>query len=230
MEQGYIKIFRDILEFEWYTEPTTARLYIHLLIKANHKDGFYRGEKVMRGQVYTGRKLLEKETGISQQSIRTSIKKLESTNHLTIDSTKQRSIITLKNYHKFQSSNHQTNQQLTNDQPTTNHKQECNNEKNVKKDFYELWEKYPKKDGKKKALSSYTSANKRGFTKNDVRMAMDNYLAKLDRDKTENQFIKNGGTWFNNWEDWLVVDKQPDKPMGLADQLAAEDRARGIFQ
>ena len=102
----------------------------------NHKDGFYRGELIKRGQVYTGRKLLSIETGLSEQNIKTSLKKLKRTNHITSDSTNHRSIITLKNYNKYQQGNQQTNQQVTSNQPTGNQQvttyNKNNNEKNNK--------------------------------------------------------------------------------------------------
>jgi hypothetical protein len=35
---GWIKIHRSILEWEWYEDTNTFRLFMHLILKANHKD------------------------------------------------------------------------------------------------------------------------------------------------------------------------------------------------
>ena len=133
---GWIKIHRSILEWEWYDDANTCRLFFHLLIIANHKEKSYRGKKVPRGSLLTGRSVLAKQLGLSEQQVRTSLNKLKSTNEITIESTKAGSLVTLMKYSDYQtmdnlptnvSTNISTaeqptsNQQVTNDQPTINH-------------------------------------------------------------------------------------------------------------
>ena len=38
---GWIKIHRQILEWEWYSDTNTFRVFLHLLLKANHKEKKY---------------------------------------------------------------------------------------------------------------------------------------------------------------------------------------------
>lgn len=136
---GWIRLHRSLAEWEWYTDSKTLHLFLHLLIKANHKPVRHRGTVIERGQLLTGRKQLASETGISEQSVRTALTRLKSTNEITIQSTKKFSIITICNYDKYQDTesevnqvNNQTaNQQLTNNQPATNHKQECKEDLNT---------------------------------------------------------------------------------------------------
>lgn len=138
MDNGWIKLHRKFLEWEWYCDSNTMRLFIHLMIRANHKLKSWKGITIKPGQVITGRKKLSEELCLSEQSIRTSLNRLKSTNEITIESTNKYSLITLCNYDSYQSintetnqqNNQQLNQQLTNKQPTTNHKQECKNDKN----------------------------------------------------------------------------------------------------
>ena len=118
--QGYIKLHRELMDWEWYKEPLITRLYVHLILSANHKDNTIRGISVKRGQFLTGRKRLSFDTGISEQTIRTSLNKLKSTSYLTIKSTSQHSIIALRDYDLFQ----RPTSELTNNQPASNHKQE----------------------------------------------------------------------------------------------------------
>jgi hypothetical protein len=87
---------------------------------------------IERGQIVTGRKKLSIQTGMSEQSIRTSINRLKSTNEITIKSTTSFTVITICNYDRYQAGECQTNQQInqqinqqpnqrsTNDQPTIN--------------------------------------------------------------------------------------------------------------
>jgi len=123
--------------------PDMVHLFIHLLLMANHKDGAWQGIKVLRGQVITGRKTLSENTGLSEQSIRTCIKRLKSTNEITSKSTSKFSIITICNYDKYnteksatnQHNNQPANQQSTSNQPAINQQLTTNkNDKNDKND------------------------------------------------------------------------------------------------
>lgn len=87
--QGFIKLHRKILEWEWYNDLNTFKLFVHCLLKANYIDKKWKGKEIKRGSFVSGRIELSKETGISQQSIRTSITKLKSTSNLTIKSTNE---------------------------------------------------------------------------------------------------------------------------------------------
>ena len=65
MSQGWIKLHRQLLEWDWYDDINTKVLFLHLLLKANHKEKKYRGKIIKVGQVMTGRKLLSLETGLT---------------------------------------------------------------------------------------------------------------------------------------------------------------------
>lgn len=119
--QGWIKLHRSIIDWEWFDDANTLSLWIHLLLKANYKDSTWHGVEVKRGSMIAGRIELSKMTGISEQSIRTSLTKLKSTKNITIKSTNKYSVISINNYDRYQDTNQQDNQQLTSNQPATNH-------------------------------------------------------------------------------------------------------------
>lgn len=133
---GWIKIHRKITEWEWYKNPNMVLLYLHLLVSANHKDNTWQGIEVKRGQLVVGRKQLSQNTGISEQSLRTCIKRLKSTNEITIKSTNKYTIITILKYEDYQSIDDKptikSTNKLTNNQPTTN--QQLTTNKNDKND------------------------------------------------------------------------------------------------
>ena len=134
MEEGYIKLHRSILNWEWYQDQNTKSVFIHLLLNANWEDSRFRGMDVPRGSLVCGRKKLSKSLGLSEQEIRTSLEHLKSTNEITIKSTNRFSIITIANWEKYQglreeSTNKSTNN-LTNNQPTSNHIKEYKNIRN----------------------------------------------------------------------------------------------------
>jgi hypothetical protein len=125
---GWIKLHRKILEWEWYSEPTTFRVFLHLMLKANHKDRRFKGIELIKGSVVTSRDILSIETGLSVRQVRTALDKLKSTNEVTIKTSSQGTIIQLVNYDKYQlETNETTNERPTSDQQTTTNK-------NVKKE------------------------------------------------------------------------------------------------
>lgn len=140
---GYIKIHRKLLDWGWYSDPNTFRVFMHLLLTASYEDNEFRGHKIKAGQVVCGRKQLAADLGISEQSVRTALNHLISTSEITIETTNKFSVVTLVNWEKYQlcegqanqQANQQRNQQSTNNQPTTNHTQEIKKVRN-KEDIY----------------------------------------------------------------------------------------------
>jgi len=120
MSDGWVKLHRKMTEWEWYKVPNMFHLFAHLVMTANHEDGRWQGNDVKRGQVITGRKSLSEATGISEQSVRTCLSKLELTKEVSVFSTKKYSVITVCNYDIYQEEKKLVNQVLTNSQPTAN--------------------------------------------------------------------------------------------------------------
>ncbi len=132
---GWIKLHRKVTRWGWYDDANTFRLFMHLLLMANHKDGDWHGIEIKRGQFVTGRKVLAKALKLSERSVRTSLTRLKTTNELTIKTTNRFSIITIVNYNAYNDKNLENDQQ--NDQPTANKRptndQQTTTNKNVKK-------------------------------------------------------------------------------------------------
>jgi DNA-binding transcriptional MerR regulator len=104
-----------------------------MLIKANHKSGKWQGIDIERGQFISSLANISNATGISVQTIRTILKKLEKTNEIELKSTSQYTIVTICKYECYQDENETTNKPITNNQQTTNKQLTTNkNEKNVK--------------------------------------------------------------------------------------------------
>jgi hypothetical protein len=101
MHRGYAKIYRKFLEWEWYSDLNTKALFLHLLLTANHKDKKWKGIDIKKGQVLSGLKTLNADTGLSESKLRTSLKKLKSTGEITVQSTNLYSIITVCNYCEY---------------------------------------------------------------------------------------------------------------------------------
>lgn len=125
---GWIKIHRQILDWEWYSDNNSFRVFMHLILKANHKEKRYKGIELKSGSVITSRDILAFETGLSVQQIRTALDKLKSTNEITIETSSKGTIIQVVKYEKYQL----TTSESTNEQPTSN--QQVTTNKNEKKE------------------------------------------------------------------------------------------------
>ena len=128
--QGFIKLHRQITEWEWYSNINVCRLFIHCLLKANHKDNKWQGIVIERGSFITSIENLAFETGLSGQQIRTALNKLKSTGEITSKTTNRYSVISIKNWNSYQLDNTQDNKQITNKQQTNNKQITTNNNDN----------------------------------------------------------------------------------------------------
>lgn len=220
MNSGWIKLHRQLLNWEWYSDVNVRLLFIHLLLKANYEDSNYKGLPVKRGQVIVGRKETPMEVGISAQQYRTALNKLKSTNEITIKATNKFSIVTLLNYSVYQDNNSEDNQQVTNNptinQPTSNQQvttskeeQELkkNKEKNTQNFFTKFYSEYPVHKSKVKAKQKFCVLLKNSKEPEklfeQIMQGVRNYNALIKTENTEARFIKHPPTWLNDgcWED-----------------------------
>lgn len=123
-DPGFVVINRNILDWEWFTDPNTLLVFMYLLIKANWKDKTWGKRKIKRGQLVTSLAKIAEETGLSVKNVRTALAHLEQTNQVANLSTPQYRIITIKNYSKYQDlANKPAKQRQSNGTQTANERQ-----------------------------------------------------------------------------------------------------------
>lgn len=132
---GWVKLHRKILKWQWYTDIPCRILFEHLLFTVNHKPNKWLKYNIEAGQKITSLGKLALETGLSLRQVRTALDKLKSTGELTCRSDNKFTLITIVNYTQYQiddrqSDNQVTSQRQTDDKPATTN----NNEKNIKND------------------------------------------------------------------------------------------------
>lgn len=110
---NYIKINRSMLDWEWYSDINTTRLFIHLILRANWKDGKFRGTTVPRGSVISSFRKLADETCLTEREVRTAISHLEETGEVTHKGHSKYSVFTVVNYDKYQVIDTQIDKQET---------------------------------------------------------------------------------------------------------------------
>ena len=98
----WIKLDRNILKWEWYTDANTKAVFIHLLLRANTKSGEFRGAPVKRGQVAASAQMLANETGLTASAVRTGLEHLKATGEIKVQPSNKFSVITIVNYDRYQ--------------------------------------------------------------------------------------------------------------------------------
>ena len=144
--EGWIKVHRKLVDWEWYNDINVKVVFLHLLLTANHKEKQWQGQTILRGQKLTSIEHLADDVGLTFQQTRTALKKLKSTHEITIKTTNKNTLITIEKFNDYQfevdednkqnnklSNNLVTNKQQTNNKQITTNKNEKNdkNEKNI---------------------------------------------------------------------------------------------------
>ena len=120
MNSGFILLHRRIVDWEWYQNPNTFRVFLHCLLKANFTDGRFEGVDVKRGEFVTSLPSLAKQTSLTIQQVRTALAHLKSTGEITDKAFSKYRVITVCKYDVYQTDNRQSNSQSTGNQQADN--------------------------------------------------------------------------------------------------------------
>lgn len=197
-----------------------VHVFTYLLLSANNTDTNWRGNELLKGQVITGRKSISDATGLSEQTVRTCLRRLENSGEICQKSTNKFTIITIckyADYQEYQPTNQPTtNQQLTSNQPQIKNirSKEVKEDKEKKlfdaiaskqkrqEDFYNSLVPYVKIYSKEmvKAFYDYWSESNKSGTK-----------MKFEMEKTW-ELPRRLTTWSNNEFRFNKTQKEPVAP------------------
>lgn len=124
MSMGFVKLHRELSNWEWVDSPNHLSVFINLLVRVNYQPKSWHGVKVEAGQIITGRKKIALWTGLSERQVRTVLRDLEKAGEVTIKTTNKFSIISMTKWAQFQTEDQQTtNKRPRGDQQTTTTKE-----------------------------------------------------------------------------------------------------------
>jgi hypothetical protein len=98
---GFIMLQRGFIDWEWYTDVNTCKLFVHCLLKVNYSKKKWQGHTINKGEFITSYDKLAIETGLTVSKVRTALVKLIDSKYiLVITSTKHTkiSIPTLRDF------------------------------------------------------------------------------------------------------------------------------------
>lgn len=102
--EGFIKLDRKLLKWEWKDDPNTVALWIYILLQANWEDRRWHGQLFERGSFPTSIRKLAKETGLTVRQARTCLEHLISTHEITQESTQSGTKIIVNKWEEYQCS------------------------------------------------------------------------------------------------------------------------------
>ena len=221
MADAFLKLYKKMLEWEWYDDVNTCRVFLHCLLKANWKSGSWHGVNYSEGQFITSLESLAVETHLSVQNVRTALQHLISTGELTSKSQGKCRIITVNNWCLYQGDNKQPNKKVTKSQQDANRVLTTDKEYKEDKELKEIKNKYyPNDDILDKAFADFVEYRKK-IKKPMTDKAIELNIKDLDKlsggdsdlaIKIINQSIKRG------WQGLFELKEDKPTQQSLADQ------------
>ena len=137
LESGYIKLYRSLLNWEWYDDINTKTVFLHLLLTVNIAKRQWHGITVPCGSRVSSYAVLAKETRLTERQVRTAISHLETTGELTRYKYPNFTVFAINNYDKYQLlTDETTGQRQGNDKVATGQRQQNKKIKEDKEDNY----------------------------------------------------------------------------------------------
>lgn len=102
IEGGYIKLYRKMTKWQWYSDEVMFRVFMHLLLTANYEPAYWRDVKIERGQTVVSLAKLGATLNYSKDTVLKALKRLESSGEITRRPTARYTIVTISNYNEYQ--------------------------------------------------------------------------------------------------------------------------------
>lgn len=99
---GWIKLHRNIENWEWWDDEKMVKFFIHAIFKASTADRVWQGVQIPRGSFISSYQKLAAECNFSIKQIRGMVDKLIRTGEMAKCSAPKYTMFTVKNYTSYQ--------------------------------------------------------------------------------------------------------------------------------
>ena len=103
MNEGWIKIYYKMLDWEWMDDPYVVALWVRILLNTNQRERKWHGVTVKRGQWLTSVHHIAEQTGWSRNTVKRILRILEQSKQISVETGNNGVLITVTNYGKYQS-------------------------------------------------------------------------------------------------------------------------------
>lgn len=100
--EGYIKLYRRMMKWGWYTDTPTKCVFLHLLFLACYEPCYYKGVHLEPGQAVSSIRQIATDTGLTVKQVRTAINHLKETQEVAQSPYGKFSVFTVNNYNDYQ--------------------------------------------------------------------------------------------------------------------------------
>lgn len=146
-DNGYIKLHRKIIDWQWYDDPYILKTFMTLCVMANYKDGYFLDKKIKRGQLATSIRKLSTIMRMDKDAVNRCLKCLEKSGDIKIKRKPKFSIITICNYDLYQGVPFEGTDEGTDE--GTEHRHNQRNNKNKKNSSFGVAKRSPRREEKR---------------------------------------------------------------------------------
>ena len=101
-KNGKIFVDRSILDWRWYKDANTFRVFMHLLLNANYAPSDFENIRLERGDVLTTYGKLSEQLGLTVKQVRTALEHLKGTGETAGKTYAKYQVISILNYDLYQ--------------------------------------------------------------------------------------------------------------------------------
>lgn len=102
MQDGWIKIHRGLMKWEWWDDATMVKSWLTILFLCNREDIEWHGQTVKAGSFITSLSRLSESLEISRKKTRTVLDRLKMTGEIETITSKKNTVIRVKNWKEYQ--------------------------------------------------------------------------------------------------------------------------------
>jgi hypothetical protein len=102
MIEGYVRLHRRLLEWEWFGDSTTVHVLMFILLRANWQKKVWQGHVIEPGQLITSRLSIADSCGLTEKQVRGALDKLKGAGVITTDRAGLGQRISLQNWAEYQ--------------------------------------------------------------------------------------------------------------------------------
>lgn len=227
MDEGYIKLYRQLLDSVVFAHPIGLKIWVWCLLKANYQKRHvslkigkgFTTVTVNEGQFIFGRFKAEEEIGIDGSTIYKWIKKLQDLDMIKLESNNQYTIITICKWDTYQQEKRTkvtAKEQPSNNRVTTVEQQSnTNNKEEEYKESKEIIEYLNFKANKKfkytsdKTQKLISARLNDGFNIDEFKKVIDNKVIDWLNDEKFNEYLRPETLFGTKFESYLNKSIEP---------------------